>query len=139
MFLQGHVARTDNHLEVKGVVGVRHQAVLVGALQLEAVGDHAIGIAVFAVAVEFGQTVAVSQLLEVLVGAVDSARAEVLHHSCSGRWRYRGEGTTSAPLWSSSTTGRVCSKCCKKQLAKGLLVICHSDITSWPHVKEVLC
>lgn len=91
-------------LEVEGVVGVRHQAVLVGALQLEAVGDHAIGVAVLAVAVEFGQAVAVPQLLEVLVGAVDSAGAEVLHHS----WRVgqRGEGMTSAPLWSSSTTGQ---------------------------------
>lgn len=70
-----------NHLKVEGVVGIRHQAVLIGALQLEAVGDHAIRSAVLAVAVEFGQTVAVSKLLEVLVGAVDSARAEVLHHT----------------------------------------------------------
>lgn len=141
-------AGTDNYLEVEGVVGVRHQAVLVGALQLEAVGDHAIGVAVFAVAVEFGQTVAVPQLLEVLVGAVDSAGAEVLHHTWRvegggigrvGWWgraeRYRGKCTTSARLWSSSTTRqdetrRVCSKCFSEQLAQGLLVICHSDITT---------
>lgn len=69
------------HLEVEGVVGVRHQAVLVGALQLEAVGDHAIGRAVLAIAVEFGQTVAITKLLEVLVGAVHSTRTKVLHYA----------------------------------------------------------
>lgn len=95
-----------NHLEVEGVVGVRHHAVLVGALQLEAVGDHAVGVAVLAVAVEFGQTVAVPQLLEVLVGAVDAAGAEVLHHT----WRegrvgaQRGEGT--AQVKPTTTTGQ---------------------------------
>lgn len=82
---RGRGGATEGHLEVEGVVGVRHQAVLVGALQLEAVGDHAIGVAVLAVAVEFGQTVAVPQLLEVLVGAVDSAGAEVLHHTWRGQ------------------------------------------------------
>lgn len=70
-----------NHLEVEGVVGVRHQAVLVSALQLEAVGDHAVGRTVLAVAVEFGQTVTITKLLEVLVGAVYSTRAKVLHHA----------------------------------------------------------
>lgn len=75
--------RSDRHLEVEGVVGVRHQAVLVGALQLEAMCDHAVRSAVLAVAVEFGQTVAVSELLEVLVGAVHAAGAEVLHNACT--------------------------------------------------------
>lgn len=99
-----------NHLEVEGVVGVRHQAVLVGALQLEAVGDHAVGVAVLAVAVEFGQTVAVPQLLEVLVGAVDAAGAEVLHHTWrEGRVRVgvqRGEGTAQVKPTTTTTTGQ---------------------------------
>lgn len=71
----------SNHLEVVGVVGVRHQAVLVGALQLEAVGDPAIGRAVLAIAVEFGQAVAITKLFEVLVGAVNSTRTKILHHA----------------------------------------------------------
>lgn len=69
------------YLEVEGVIGVRHQAVLVGALQLEAVGDPAVGQAVLAVAVEFGQAVAVAELLEVLVCAVHAASTQVLHHA----------------------------------------------------------
>lgn len=76
-----HTFHQYNHLEVKGVVGVRHQAVLVGALQLEAMGDHAIRSAVLAIAVEFGQTVAISKLLEVLVGAVYSTGTKVLHYT----------------------------------------------------------
>lgn len=76
-----HRCCQHNHLEVKGVVGVRHQAVLVGGLQLEAVGDPAIGRAVLSIAVEFGQTVAVTKLLEVLVGAVHSTRTKVLHYA----------------------------------------------------------
>lgn len=75
------MCRQYNHLEVEGVVGVRHQAVLVGALQLEAVGDPAIGRAVLAIAVEFGQAVAITKLLEVLVGAVHSTRTKVLHYA----------------------------------------------------------
>lgn len=70
-----------NYLEVEGVVGVRHQAVVVGALQLEAVGDPAVGRTVLAVAVEFGQAVAITKLLEVLVGAVHSASTQVLHYA----------------------------------------------------------
>lgn len=76
-----HTSCRYSHLEVEGVVGVRHQAVLIGALQLEAMGDHAIGRAVLAIAVEFGQTVTVTELLEVLVGAVHSTRTEVLHYA----------------------------------------------------------
>lgn len=75
------VVRKMGYLEVKGVVGVRHQAILVSALQLEAVGDPAVGRAVLAVAVEFGQTVAVTQLFKVLVGAVHSASTQVLHYA----------------------------------------------------------
>lgn len=87
LYIHKHISNSehkhvlDNHLEVEGVVGVRHQAVLVGALQLEAMGDPAIGRAVLAVAVEFGQTVAITKLLEVLVGAVHSTRTKVLHYA----------------------------------------------------------
>lgn len=70
-----------NHLKVEGIVCVRHQAVLVGALQLEAMGDHSIRRAVLAIAVEFGQTVAVSKLLKILVGAVNSTGTKVLHYA----------------------------------------------------------
>lgn len=73
------VSSTD--LEIKGIVGVRHQAILVGALQLEAMGDHTIRCAILAIAVEFGQTIAVSKLLEVLVGAVHCTRTKVLHYT----------------------------------------------------------
>lgn len=49
MFIQ-----KTSDLKVKGVVGVRHQAVLIGALQLEAVRDPGAGGAVLAVTVEVG-------------------------------------------------------------------------------------
>lgn len=71
----------SGHLEVEGVVGVRHQAVLISALQLEAMGNPAVGCAVLAIAVEFGQAVAIAKLLEVLVGAVHSASTQVLHYA----------------------------------------------------------
>lgn len=70
-----------SYLEVSGVVCVMHQVILIGALQLEAVGDPAVGRAVLAVAVEFGQTVTVTKLLEILVGAVHSASTQVLHYA----------------------------------------------------------
>lgn len=72
----------SGYLEVKGVVGVRHQAILISALQFEAVGNPAVGRAILAVAVKFGQAVAITELLEVLVGAVHSARTQVLHYTC---------------------------------------------------------
>lgn len=76
-----NLCRFSTYLEVEGVICVRHQAVLVGALQLEAVGDPAVGQAVLAVAVEFGQAVAVAELLEVLVCAVHATSTQVLHHA----------------------------------------------------------
>lgn len=76
-----NLCSVKNYLEVEGVVGVRHQAVLIGALQLEAVGDPAVGRAVLAVAVEFGQAVTITKLLEVLVSAVHSASTQVLHYA----------------------------------------------------------
>lgn len=78
-----------NYFEVVGVVGVRHQAVLVGALQLEAMGYPAIGRAVLAVAVEFGQAVTVTKLSEVLVGAVHSASTQVLHYAWTEEGKVR--------------------------------------------------
>ncbi|TNN64803.1 hypothetical protein EYF80_024998 [Liparis tanakae] len=54
--------------------------------KLEAVGDPAVGRAALAVAVEFAQAVAVAELLEVLVGAVNPTSTEVLHYA------YRGGG-----------------------------------------------
>lgn len=71
----------NDTLKVKGVVGVRHQAVLIGALQLEAVSNPAIGRAVLAIAIKFGQTVAITKLLEVLVSAVYSTSTKVLHYT----------------------------------------------------------
>lgn len=70
-----------NHLEVEGIICVRHQAVLICTLQLESMGDHSIRRAVLAIAVKFGQTVAVSELLKVLVGAVHSTGTKVLHYA----------------------------------------------------------
>ena len=48
------------YLEVVRVVGVRHQIAVVGALQLETVGDASVRVAVLAVAVEVGQTFVVA-------------------------------------------------------------------------------
>lgn len=71
-----------SYLEVKRVIGVRHEPVLVGALQLETVRDASAGRAVLAVAVEVGQAVDVAQFSEVFVCAVHSTCAQVLHHTC---------------------------------------------------------
>lgn len=91
-------------LEVKGVVGVRHQPVLIGALQFEAMCDPAVRC--LAVTVEVGEAVAVSKLFEVFVGAVHSTCAQELHHTCSregerfqtfthvGSWVVKTRGTT---------------------------------------------
>lgn len=68
-------------LEVKGVVCVRHEPVLIGTLELEAMRDPAVGRAVLAVAVEVGQTVAVAQLFKVFVCAVHPTCAQKLHHT----------------------------------------------------------
>lgn len=80
-----------SYLEVKGVIGVRHQSILISAFQLEAMGNPAVGRAVLAIAVEFGQAVAIAELLEVLVGAVHSSSTQVLHHT----WKDRGEAASS--------------------------------------------
>lgn len=48
------------HLKVIGVISVRHQIALIGALQLETVGDAAVWFAVLAVAAEVGQTLTVA-------------------------------------------------------------------------------
>lgn len=48
------------HLEVKGIIGVRHQPIFIGALQFEAMRDPAIRRPILAIAVEVGETVAVS-------------------------------------------------------------------------------
>lgn len=71
------------NLKVIGEVGVRHQDVLIGTLQLEAVCDPGAGGAVLAITVEVGQTVDVSQVSEVLVCAVHATRAQELHHTCA--------------------------------------------------------
>lgn len=76
-----HCIKLSN-LKVKCVVGVRHQAVLIGTLQLEAMRDPGAGCAVLAITVEVGQAVNVHQLFEVLVGAVHTTCAQVLHHTC---------------------------------------------------------
>lgn len=68
------------YLEVVRVVGVRHQNAVVGALQLEAVCDASIRVAV---AAEVGQTFVVAQLLEVLVVLGHASVAQVFHHT----WR----------------------------------------------------
>lgn len=70
-----------SYLEVVGVVGVRHQVAVVGALQLEAVRDASVRAAVLAVAAEVGQTFVVAQLLEVLVVVGHPSVAQVFHHT----------------------------------------------------------
>lgn len=70
------------HLEVICVVCVRHQIAVVGALQLEAVCDASIRIAVLAVAVEVGQTFIVAEFLEVLVVLGYSSIAQEFYHTC---------------------------------------------------------
>lgn len=50
----------DLHLKVIGVISVRHQIALIGALQLETVGDAAVWFAVLAIAAEVGQTITVA-------------------------------------------------------------------------------
>lgn len=75
------------YFEVKGVIGVRHQVVLVGALQLEAVRDPALRGSVLAVAAEVHETLVVAQLLEVLVVVSYYAIAQVFHYTCG-----QGEG-----------------------------------------------
>lgn len=70
------------HLEVICVVGVRHQIAVVGALQLEAVCDASIRVAILAVAVEVDQTFIVAEFLEVLVVLGYSSIAQEFHHTC---------------------------------------------------------
>lgn len=90
------------YLEVVGVVGVRHQVAVVGALQLEAVRDASVRVAVLAVAAEVGQTFVVAQLLEVLVVVGHPSVAQVFHHTwkredfkAGGRfYRVRARGQT---------------------------------------------
>lgn len=75
------------YLEVIRVVGVRHQIAVVGALQLEAVCDAPVRVAVLAVAAEVGQTFVVAQLLEVLVVLGHASVAQVFHHTWSTQGR----------------------------------------------------
>lgn len=63
--------QSTTYFEIKGVIGVRHQVVFVGALKLEAVRYPPFGSPVFPVAAEIHQTLVVSQLLEVLVVVSD--------------------------------------------------------------------
>ena len=70
------------HLEVQGVVGVRHQLILIRALQLEAMCDPAVRGPVLAIAVKVGEAVDISELFEVFVCAVHSSCTQVLHHTC---------------------------------------------------------
>lgn len=76
-----------SYLEVVRVVGVRHQIAVVGALQLEAVCDAPVRVAVLAVAAEVGQTFIVAQLLEVLVVLGHASVAQVFHHTWSTQGR----------------------------------------------------
>lgn len=75
-----------SYLEVVRVVGVRHQVAVVGALQLEAVRDASVRVAVLAVAAEVGQTFVVAQLLEVLVVVGHPSVAQVFHHAWITKW-----------------------------------------------------
>lgn len=59
--------KTAAYFEIKSVIGVRHQVVFVGALELEAVCNSPFGSPVLPVAAEVHQTLVVTQLLEVLV------------------------------------------------------------------------
>lgn len=69
------------YLEVIGVVGVRHHVAVVGTLQLEAVCDASVRVAILAVAAEVGQTFVIAQLLEVLVVISHPSVAQVFHHT----------------------------------------------------------
>lgn len=69
------------HLEVVGVVGVWHEVLLVGALQLEVVCDATVRFAVFAVAAEVVQTVGVAQLFKVFMILRHAAVAQVFHNT----------------------------------------------------------
>lgn len=70
------------YFEVKSVIGVRHQVVLVGALELEAVRDPALRGSILPIATEVHETLVVAQLLEVLVVVSYNAIAQVFHHTC---------------------------------------------------------
>lgn len=83
------------YLEVKSVIGVRHEPVLVGTLQLETMRDPSVRCADLAIAVEVGQTVAVAQLLKVFVCAVHPTCAQVLHNTYN---RNRNSLNMSDPL-----------------------------------------
>ncbi len=57
-----------NHtFEIKSVIGVRHQVVFIGALELEAMRNSSFRSPVLSTAAEVHETLVVTQLLEVLV------------------------------------------------------------------------
>lgn len=71
-----------SYLKIWSVIGVRHEPVLVGTLQLETMCNASAGRAVLAIAVEVGQAVNVAQFSEVFMCAFHSTSAQVLQNTC---------------------------------------------------------
>lgn len=62
-----HFRKIAAYFEIKSVIGVRHQVVFIGALELEAMRDSSFRSPIFSIATEVHETLIVTQLLEVLV------------------------------------------------------------------------
>lgn len=62
-----HFRKIAAYFEIKSVIGVRHQVVFIGALELEAMCNSSFRSPVFPIAAEVHETLVVTQLLEVLV------------------------------------------------------------------------
>lgn len=62
-----HFRKITAYFEIKSVIGVRHQVVFIGALELEAMRNSSFRSPVLSTAAEVHETLIVTQLLEVLV------------------------------------------------------------------------
>lgn len=69
------------HLKIKRVVGVRHQATLIGTLQLEAMSDPSIGCPIFPITAEVRKTFIVSQFLKVFMICFYFTSAQIFYNT----------------------------------------------------------
>ena len=69
------------HLKIKRVICVRHQATLIGTLQLETMSDPSIGCPIFPITTEFCKTFIISQFLKVFMICFYSTSAQIFHNT----------------------------------------------------------